>query len=80
MHYIKLSNNFQTFFIFSSVDEPTIIEDLDAEVQVKPRPESRATPLKSLLKKKVKFRVLSFDLAPKQSILLLMGDGNTDRK
>ena len=29
---------------FSSVDEPTIIED-------KPRPESRATPLKSLLKK-----------------------------
>ena len=47
----KLSNNFQTFFIFSSVDEPTIIEDLDAEVQVKPRPESRATPLKSLLKK-----------------------------
>ena len=35
--------------ICSSVDEPTVIED--TEIQLRQRPESRTTPLKSLLKK-----------------------------
>ena len=38
-------------YLFSSVDEPTVVEDLSASNNVKSRPESRATPLKSLLKK-----------------------------
>ena len=33
------------------MDEPTVIEDLSNNGNVKSRPESRATPLKSLLKK-----------------------------
>lgn len=33
------------------MDEPTVVEDLSASNNVKSRPESRATPLKSLLKK-----------------------------
>ena len=33
------------------MDQPTVVEDLSASNNVKSRPESRATPLKSLLKK-----------------------------